>query len=98
MATAGAPLASGEMGTLVLTGARRAWPAVPTEALIMDGGRWWVLVRDQGATRRQAVEIGPSMEGWTLIREGLEPGQRVVAAGAYLLFHRDFSKRYQPPD
>ncbi len=97
-ATGGATLTSGEMGTLELTGVARPWPAVPTEALVMDGGRWWVLVRDGEATRRQAVEIGPPMDGWTLIRRGLRPGEQVVTTGAYLLFHLDFSKRYQPPD
>ena len=97
-ATGGPALESGEMGTLELSGPRRAWAAVPSPALIMDGGRWWVLVEGGDGPQRRAVEVGRSMDGWTLIENGLTPGERVVVTDAYLIFHREFGKHYQPPD
>ena len=94
----GVQVYSGEMGTLRLTGAPRAWAAVPTAALVMNQGTWWVLVEEAKGPRPQQVEIGPARDGWTLVRQGLAPGQKVVVADAYLVFHRDFAKQYQPPD
>jgi RND family efflux transporter MFP subunit len=94
----GAELHSGEMGTLRLTGPPRTWAAVPTAALVLNQGEWWVLVQEAKGPRPQKVEIGPAQGGWTLVRRGLEPGQRVIVADAYLVFHRDFAKQYQPPD
>jgi RND family efflux transporter MFP subunit len=89
---------AGELGTLRLEGAEQTLPAVPTTALVMDRGKWWVLVEEAKGPRPQEVEPGPAANGWTLIRSGLEAGQRVVVKDAYLLYHRDFSKHYQPPD
>lgn len=94
----GHDVTAGELGTLRLSGPERSWPAVPTAALIMDRGTWWVLVQEPGGLRPQEVDPGPATDGWTLIRNGLEAGQQVVARGAYLRYHRDFSKHYQPPD
>ncbi len=89
---------SGEAGTLILKGTPRTLVAVPTRALILDQGRWWVLVHSKGGNRRQAVIPGPSRGDSTLIERGLKPGTEVVVENAYLEFHREFSKHYQPPD
>lgn len=89
---------SGESGTVTLEGASRTLTAVPTRALVLDGGRWWVLVHAVKGDRRQAVVPGPSRGGWTAITKGLQPGTPVVVEDAYLKFHRDLSSRYQPPD
>ncbi len=99
IATAPRPvLRSGETGTVVLEGAARTMAAVPTRARILDKGRWWVLVRTGGGNRPREVTLGPSRGDMTLIERGLEAGAEVVVENAYLEFHREFSKRYQPPD
>ena len=46
---------NGAVGTLQLDGPRRNWAAVPTEALILDGGRWWVLLHDARGDRKSVV-------------------------------------------
>lgn len=89
---------SGEAGTVTLKGPRRTAVAVPTRALIMDRGRWWVLVHTSKGDRRQPVTPGPSRGEDTLIADGLSAGTKVVVANAYLKFHRDVSHRYEPPD
>lgn len=89
---------SGESGTLTLDGPTLTLPAVPTRALVLDQGRWWLLVRTPHGDRRQAVVPGPSRGNLTLIRHGLAPGAEVVVENVYLAFHRDFSQSYQPPD
>ncbi|MDE3067329.1 MAG: efflux RND transporter periplasmic adaptor subunit [Verrucomicrobiota bacterium] len=89
---------SGEFGTVTLNGAVRSLVAVPTRALILDQGRWWVLVRTEHGDHRRAVTPGPA-RGWeTFIERGLEPGAEVVVDNAYLEFHRGISKNYRPPD
>ncbi|MGA7801920.1 MAG: hypothetical protein WCC36_14025, partial [Gammaproteobacteria bacterium] len=89
---------NGESGTVTLEGASRTLVAVPTEALILDGGRWWVLVHTGGGNHRQVVVPGPSRGEWTTIERGLQPGTAVVVQNAYLEFHRQVSRHYQPPD
>lgn len=89
---------NGEGGMLELQGPRRSWTVVPTRALVMDRGRWWVLVHGDHGDRRQAVVPGPTRGDRTLIASGLKAGQQVVVADVYFKFHRDFSRHYQPPD
>jgi RND family efflux transporter MFP subunit len=88
----------GEFGKVTLNLPPRMLVAVPTRALILDQGKWWVLVRTADGDRAQAVVPGPS-RGWeTFVERGLDPGAQVVVENAYLLFHRNISQRYQPPD
>ncbi len=87
-----------EAGTVTLNGAARSLVVVPTRALILYQGQWWVLVHTDHGDRHQAVKPGPA-RGWqTFIESGLKPGDQVVAENAYLEFHRDISENYQPPD
>ena len=89
---------NGEFGTVTLNGPQRRLIAVPTRALILDHGRWWVLVHTAHGEQPQAVAPGPT-RGWqTFIDSGLAPGARIVVENAYLEFHRGVSKSYQPPD
>lgn len=99
LATAeGVKLVPGTAGTVTFGSAQQKYPAVPSSSLILDSGRWWVLVHDQSGNHRRAVTPGASEGAWTVIRAGLAPGERVVAQNAYLLFHEDFAKRYQQAD
>lgn len=89
---------SGTYGTVELRGPAREATVVPTEALILDRGRWWVLVRTPKGFRRQEVEPGPA-QGWnTVVERGLHAGEEVATANAYLEFHAAIASRYQPPD
>ncbi len=89
---------SGEAGTLHLDGPKRTWTTVPTRALILDEGRWWVLIHTTMGTHRQVVQPGPTIGPVTLIAKGLKAGQQVIVTDAYLRFHREFAHHYQPPD
>lgn len=89
---------NGMAGTLRLKGQTRNWTEVPTTAMILYQGHWWILTHDAGGDHRQAVIPGPVIGNMTLIAKGVKPGQQVVAANAYLRFHRNFSHQYQPPD
>ncbi|MDA8128249.1 MAG: efflux RND transporter periplasmic adaptor subunit [Betaproteobacteria bacterium] len=90
--------ASGQWGTVALEGPPRQMVAVPTTALILDRGAWWVLLHTpKGNTPRQVVP-GPT-QGWqTWIVSGLVPGQQVVVQDAFLEYHRGIARSYQPPD
>ncbi|QCP52440.1 efflux RND transporter periplasmic adaptor subunit [Trinickia violacea] len=94
----GHSLVAGTVGTVSLTASDDKRLAVPSAALILDGGQWWVLVRDKGGNHRRRVVPGPSEGGWTSVRQGLAPGERVVTQDTYLLFHQDFATRYQQAD
>jgi RND family efflux transporter MFP subunit len=89
---------NGEAGKVTLNGSVHKLVVVPTRALILDQGRWWVLVHTDQGDRRRVVTPG-STHGWqTFIESGLKPGDQVVVENAYLEFHRSISKTYQPPD
>ncbi|MGH2443647.1 MAG: efflux RND transporter periplasmic adaptor subunit, partial [Chloroflexota bacterium] len=89
---------NGEFGTVALRLPGRRLVAVPTRSLILDQGKWYVLVRTAHGDHPQAVVPGPT-RGWeTFLQSGLEPGAQVVVENAYLLFHRGIAQRYQPPD
>ncbi|MHB8455323.1 MAG: efflux RND transporter periplasmic adaptor subunit [Acidiferrobacterales bacterium] len=89
---------AGEAGTLVLEGDARSWPALPSQALILDAGRWWVVIRENGRYRNQPVTVGPEEAGWSAITRGLKAGQQVLVTHAYRVYHRDFARNYQQPD
>ncbi|MEI5999788.1 efflux RND transporter periplasmic adaptor subunit [Paraburkholderia bengalensis] len=93
----GHALPAGGVGTLSLTETTEKL-AVPSSALVLDGGQWWVLVHDSHGEHRRQVVPGPSEDGWTTIQQGLRPDEKVVIQDSYLLFHKDFAKRYQQAD
>lgn len=97
-ATPGSRWMNGEFGTVTLQSPERKLVAVPTRALILDRGKWWVMVHTSQGDRPQAVVPGPS-RGWqTFVEHGLNPGAQVIVENAYLLFHRGISQRFQLPD
>jgi multidrug efflux pump subunit AcrA (membrane-fusion protein) len=92
------PWQPGETGDLVWQGSPRHAVAVPSEALVLDAGRWYVLTAVDGKLTAQAVTPGPTRGTDVLITKGLHAGVPVVVRQAYLLFHRDFSAQYAPAD
>jgi Cu(I)/Ag(I) efflux system membrane fusion protein len=60
--------------------------AVPSEAVIQTGRRSVVIVaQDNGRFAPVEVETGIEAAGRTEIRKGLEPGQKVVVSGQFLI-------------
>jgi RND family efflux transporter MFP subunit len=89
---------SGEWGNVVLDGPTEQAIPVPTTALILDRGKWWVLVHTSTGDRPQQVAPGPT-RGWrTWVTSGLQSGQQIVTQNAYLEYHREIARSYQPPD
>lgn len=89
---------NGESGTVTLYMPPRSLVAVPTRALVLNQGKWWVMVHTPQGDHPQAVVPGPA-EGWdTAIESGLAPGTTIVVNNAYLLFHSAISEQYQIPD
>ncbi len=88
----------GQWGRLSLPEPAQRMVMVPTQALILDSGRWWVLLHAPGGDTRQAVVPGPT-QGWrTAIVSGLKAGQQVVVTDAFLEYHRGIARDYTPPD
>jgi len=98
LAFSGAGLPPGEAGTLSLSLPPRPVLLVPSEALVLDDGRWWVMLHD--AQGDHAVEVVPgAAEGaQTAILSGLTAGAQVIVQDAALLYHRGIAAQYQPPD
>lgn len=89
---------SGEAGTVTLKSPSRNLVEVPTRALIVNQGKWWVLVHTSKGNHAQEVVPGPA-EGWnTIIQSGIAPGTEIVVNNAYLLFHSGIAEQYQIPD
>ena len=89
---------SGESGTVTLDLPARQMIAVPTRALVLNQGKWFVMVHTASGDHAQEVVLGAT-EGWdTFIISGLTPGAKVVVNNAYLLFHANVTEQYQIPD
>jgi RND family efflux transporter MFP subunit len=70
---------------LFFSGARQA-VLVPESALVDDGGRPVVFLQREGeAFVRRPVDVGYRQSGMAEITSGLQPGDRVVTRGAYLI-------------
>ncbi len=87
---------NGEYGSVTLDLPPQKLVAVPTRALVLDRGKWWVLVHSPEGDRPQEVVPGPT-RGWnTFLESGVSAGTQIVVEDAYLLFHRGIAKRYTP--
>lgn len=89
---------SGETGTVQLEEQPVKRILVPTRALILDRGRWWVLLHTARGDRRRAVVPGARHGDRTVIVDGLAPGMQVVVDHAYRRFHRGIAHHYQVQD
>lgn len=59
---------------------------VPSEAVVRSGVREKVfVVREPGKFEPREVVVGVSSEGWTEIREGVEPGESIVVSAQFLI-------------
>lgn len=74
------------VGLRLLLGVAESAPAIPESAIVDDGGRPVVFVQAGGESfERRPVRLGSREEGFVHVLEGLEPGERVVHRGAYLV-------------
>lgn len=87
VANPGAKLVPGMFATVDLSpAAHREVLAVPSEAVIQTGKRSVVmLAQGEGKFAPVEVETGIDANGQTEIRKGLEPGQKVVVSGQFLI-------------
>jgi cobalt-zinc-cadmium efflux system membrane fusion protein len=70
----------------ILLGSSDARLAVPAESVLADGGREFVFKHlKEDLFVRRAVTVGRKLEGRVEILAGVEPGDLVVAGGAFLL-------------
>ena len=89
---------AGEAGKLVLSGPARELPAVSSAAVVMDEGKWWVMVKTQQGAKAVQVVPAVSRSGWTWLKQGLNVGQKVLVRNAYQQFHQNFASQYANPD
>ena len=87
LANPGGELKPGMFASVDFTPATRGEVlAVPSEAVIQTGKRSIVIVaQDNGRFASVEVETGIEASGKTEIRKGLEPGQKVVVSGQFLI-------------
>ena len=79
-------LRPGMFAQVTLDGAREDALVVPSEAVIRTGKRTLVFVAEDGGRYRPvAVELGDTVDGNTVVRSGVNAGQRVVASGQFLI-------------
>ena len=73
--------------------------AVPVESVISDDReQTFVFLKGSKGYRKQRVQTGISQDGWIEIVSGVSEGDKIVVAGGYELFHRDFAKNYKVAD
>jgi multidrug efflux pump subunit AcrA (membrane-fusion protein) len=70
----------------LLLGDEESGPAIPESAVVDDGGRPVIFVQLGGESfERRPVRLGNREGGYVHVLEGVEPGERVVHLGAYLV-------------
>ncbi len=70
----------------LLTGAPVLGVAIPTEAVIDDGGQSVVFVHSGGESlQRRVVSLGVRERGWVEVIDGVSSGERVVTRGAFMV-------------
>jgi multidrug efflux pump subunit AcrA (membrane-fusion protein) len=60
--------------------------SLPDSAIQREGGKTIVFVaKGEGRFEKRSVELGPELQGWHVLRSGLQPGEQVVTKGAFVL-------------
>lgn len=55
---------------------------IPTEAIVMEGVQYTVMTVDSGGiVRKKYIETGPQTDSKTMVKKGLNPGERLITAG-----------------
>jgi membrane fusion protein, heavy metal efflux system len=73
-------------GTIRHSGPKQPVPVIPATAIVQEYGHNVVfLERAPGQFQRRDVQLGPRAGDLVVVRDGLKPGDRVIAEGAMLL-------------
>jgi cobalt-zinc-cadmium efflux system membrane fusion protein len=67
------------------TAAKREVLSVPDAAILLLQGQPTIFVEEHGGYEPRAIEPGEKLSGRTVIKSGVEAGEKVVTAGAYAL-------------
>lgn len=59
--------------------------SIPERAVQRDGGKTIVFVAEGEGFEKRPVELGPELQGYYPVRSGLQPGEKVVTQGAFVL-------------
>jgi cobalt-zinc-cadmium efflux system membrane fusion protein len=89
---------AGTFGSVTLNLPAKSMIVVPTRALILDHGKWWVMVHTPHGNHPQQVTPGPAHGFDTYLSSGLAPGTQVIVNNAYLLFHASIADHFEIPD
>lgn len=82
----GVPVALGMTATVSFAGAAGELPVVPLSAVIQQGSAATVWVVGKGDTLTQRpIEVDRYGDAGVFVKSGLQPGERIVAAGAHKL-------------
>lgn len=65
----------------LITATRTDRPVVPAEALVPEQGGYFLFRVEDGKAKRHSVEIGLREPGRVEIRNGLDPGDKVIRSG-----------------
>ncbi|HEX9432354.1 MAG TPA: efflux RND transporter periplasmic adaptor subunit [Burkholderiales bacterium] len=70
----------------IITGVDVAAPAIPQNAVIYEGDKAHVwLVLDDGTVAARSIQVGRTNDGMVEVKEGLTPGQRIIASGTLFI-------------
>jgi cobalt-zinc-cadmium efflux system membrane fusion protein len=70
----------------IFVGEGDEWPAVSVESIIREANRSFIYIEVKpGEFQRRLVTLGAEQNGRVAVREGLQPGERVVGRGAIFL-------------
>ena len=79
-------LRSGSFARVLFPTGKRSVLAVPAAAVMRHEGRAFVFTpADTEGFRRIDIETGIEADDFVEVKRGLEPGQKIVAKGAFLL-------------
>ncbi len=70
-----------------LTANGRRMAAVPSQAVIFEDGKDYVVVLSRGKYHRRQVSVARASGGYSFIASGVEPGEEVVVKNALLYFN-----------
>lgn len=89
---------AGTFGSVALNLPAKKMIAVPTRALILSHGKWWIMVHTPHGNRPRQVTPGPAHGFDTYVTSGLAPGAQVIVNNAYLLYHSSIDEHFQIPN
>lgn len=70
----------------LFVGDEKSSTAIPESAVVDDGGRPVVFVQTGGESfERRPVQLGNAANGYVQVIDGVDPGERVVSRGAYIV-------------